>query len=381
MNPLQELHDLDAPRTGLTAEGLVHSGRARVRRRRRVAAAGTAAAVLVLLTAGAVSLAAARPQPDPRPALPQPSESVPQRQCRPEWLPVSGKTPTEPPVVDPTGHWAAAVSANHSELTIWHDGAKAAELHDRPFVGVAIAGISAKGAVAVTAVTGVTAGGSGPRRPMIFTSGYTQALTLPPGTDPEAASEAFAMNSAGDVVGYVKVGGVARAVRWPYRDPGRPVLLATPADRSSTALAIGEDGTVGGFLADHLDAKVPYVWRADGTGLALTLPPDVPSGAVQGVAGDWAADYGRDLRWRLAEPGRSEPLGAGGAGHAIAADGTVVTGQEVLDGHGQVALLPPDGYDRFALSGISADGRVVTGVAITGDAPAVGLPLQWVCGG
>lgn len=49
-------------------------------------------------------------------------------------------------------------------------------------------------------------------------------------------------------------------------------VLATPGGKGATALAVAEDGRVGGFLGDMVAGYKPYLWQADGAGAELPLP-------------------------------------------------------------------------------------------------------------
>ncbi|MFI5916204.1 hypothetical protein [Dactylosporangium sp. NPDC051541] len=380
MNPLQELHDLDAPGTELTAEGLVRAGRDRVRRRRRAAMISTTAAVALILTAGVAALAAVRPpvEPDPAPMYPQPTSSAPG--CRAQWLPVPKGTETSQPLVDSTGLWAAAEADGGYSLVIWRDGAVAAEVPALEHSMFSIVGISATGSVLVARA----------HRWRIITPGRSETveLSLPPDANPSGKADVTGMNAAGDVVGYATFADGQRAMLWRHGDGGRPTVLATPEGLASAAFTIADNGSIGGYVDDHKASRRPYVWRADGTGLVLPMPDDVPNGSVSELVGDRAVDFARGLWWQLSEePGGPEPqwlaTGSGG-GRVMAADGTIAVGtggDAVLWGSGGTVRLPAQpGFERYYVSGMSADGRVIAGSAVDEAAASAGRPLRWVCG-
>nr|BFE57407.1 hypothetical protein GCM10020063_019330 [Dactylosporangium thailandense] len=375
MNPLQELRDVDAPGTTVTVDGLVRAGRARVRRR-RTAIAGTAAAAVLAVTVGAAAIAGGRP-PAPVPVHPgETSTASPAAppECEAAWLPGDG--PAAAPVIDPTGRWAAALRTGTQKVAIWHDGALVAVREDVAVTRVV--GISAKGDVAVNAHPP-----GGKERAMTINTEYSVILTMPPGATAGAFTEATAINADGDVVG--KVGGVGPgvtgAVLWRKRDPGRPVLLAAPAGHLPVALAIGPDGTVGGYVDDRVINRSPYLWRADGTPVPLRLTGGDTNGSVDAIAGDRAVDFGNHLGWRpgdAADPAPQRFATGPGQGRALAADGTVAgstpdSAYLVRSGVAHPLPLPGDSTS-LELGGISADGRTATG--------AIGSrPLRWICGG
>ncbi|WP_426512674.1 hypothetical protein ACPPVO_19780 [Dactylosporangium sp. McL0621] len=376
MNPLQELRDVDAPGTELTAEGLVRIGRAGVRRRRNAIAGGAAALVLVV-TIGAAALAGVRsPVPDDRPAHPGRTPSASAPSCRAEALPMPGNGETLAPVVDPTGHWAAARLADGPGVAIWHDSELVAVRRD--IAVTALAGITANGTVALD---GATQGA------MIITTGFDQIMTRPTGLAGDVRSEGSAVNAGRDVAGTATFDGGRRAVLWRFRDPGRPVLLATPAQHGSVALALGADGTAGGYVTDNKTVFQPYLWRPDGTAVALRLPGGDTNGSVDAIVGRWAVDFGNGVRWPLDGAADPEPQrfdrGAGRV-RAIAADGTVAGGNGTspyLAGpRGDVRLPALEGFGYYTVGGLSEDARVVAGTAMPHGGPGGGTPLRWICG-
>jgi hypothetical protein len=137
----------------------------------------------------------------------------------------------------------------------------------------------------------------------------------------------------------------------------------------------------------NMTIRTPYLWRADGTGVPLPLLDGDTNGAVAAMAGEWAVDFGNGVRWRLTGSGTPQPvrLAAGpGNGAGMAADGTLVAGTgtsaTLWRGAGPAALPLPAGFNRYAVGGISADGRVITGLAAMRERPNGGRPLLWVCG-
>ncbi|WP_433062506.1 hypothetical protein [Dactylosporangium sp. CS-033363] len=383
MNPLQELRDLDGPGTALTAEGLVRAGRARVRRRRQ-AVAGLAAVLVLVLTVGTAAVAGLQQPPHPadrgRP-YPGPMSGLPPAPaaCDVQMLPLpSGVEGTGPPVIDSTGHWAAGLMDDHTGVVIWRDGVvfgvdgdeQVQYLHAVNSSGTAVGSANVAGRAA--AVT--------------FTD-RMNVLPLPAGMPVTTSLWGTGINGAGTVVGYTTASSnVSKPVLW--RD-GKAELLAVPGGGSGAANWISDDGWVGGLVGQVYDAYRPYVWRPDGTGFELPLPAGVGKGMVNAIAGEWAVDFDNHLRWRLTTPGTPLPQPFGVADgiyvRALAADGTVtLSGSKSasLWGFGDPVDLPlPAGFSKYQMGGISADGRVIGGVAqhLMDANTFGGEPFRWVC--
>ncbi|WP_432968559.1 hypothetical protein [Dactylosporangium sp. CA-233914] len=377
-NPLSALRDDDAPGTRLSAEGLVLAGRRRVRRRRN-AIVGTAFALVLVLTAGVAAVAGTRPAA--RPAIPDPPvpTASPTAACTVDLLPVPDGRELLAPVVDPTGHWAAARLSDRNGAVIWHDGVIDAVYTDIDII--ALHGISAKGAAVATATV------DGRLRAITLRRDYKVVLTLPQGASAQSVTYGMGINAGGDVVGYYDpADGNRRPILWRFKEPLAPVLLATPGNQEGGALSIADDGRVGGFLGAIDNSPKPYLWGADGTGRQLPLADRQADGTVGAIAGSWAADLGNSVRWRLDEPAiatRVEVSQAAAVG--LAGDGTMLYGgarSAVLWGVGSPRRLAlPPGYSSYLTGTISADGRVAAGAARQPKNNGGGAPFLWHCTG
>lgn len=106
-------------------------------------------------------------------------------------------------------------------------------------------------------------------------------FTMLPAPNPGDETEAFAINSRGDVVGRSWNPDGHRLVVWPADRPGTVRVLNGPDGQPAEALAsdIDEDGTVVGYLLP-LPPGDPYVWPADGR----PYPLPRPEGSSGGVA-------------------------------------------------------------------------------------------------
>jgi uncharacterized membrane protein len=214
---------------------------------------------------------------------------------------------------------------------------------------------------------------------------------------------ASGINAAGDIVGEASMPGKKfRAVLWRHTALDAPVLLPTPPGKSSSAHGITDDGRIVGDLDQ---GATPYLWNADGTGVALPTPPGLPGGVPLRIAGDWVTglvgylsikgfdpDTGRRMgpgtlrpaRWQLST-GTVQPLEAAdvfnGSGH-ITADGTMTidrfTDAALWRGGALTPLPAPPGYNHVSITSVSADGRVLAGGAVktTGGSAE---PFLWTC--
>ncbi|GAB3847825.1 hypothetical protein [Dactylosporangium cerinum] len=222
---------------------------------------------------------------------------------------------------------------------------------------------------------------------------------------PSGATRAWAygINATGDIVGEAAMPGKTfRAVLWRHTALDAPVLLPTPAGRSSSARGITDDGRI---LGDLDQGATPYLWNADGTGVALPTPPGLPGGLPIQIAGDWVTGMVNYLSVQNLDPATGRRTGPGdpkparwqlssgtveileaddvfnGSGR-ITADGTLVinrfTDAVFWDGARLTPLPAPPGYDHVQVTSISADGRVIGGAATKNTGGSI-EPFRWDC--
>jgi probable HAF family extracellular repeat protein len=99
--------------------------------------------------------------------------------------------------------------------------------------------------------------------------GGLQLLPLPNIT----RSNAYAVNEAGQIVGYMFVGGITHAYIWSQAG-GMTDLGLLPDGTTSTAYAINDAGVVVGIADDANGTYRPFHWTSAGGMVALDIPPE-----------------------------------------------------------------------------------------------------------
>jgi hypothetical protein len=386
-NPFGILTDEPVPDSRVRVDAVIAAGRARVRRRRGTVA-GMCAALAVLVTLAGV---AARPQhrepshPDPTPV---PSLSMHPSGCTVTSLGAGGDTGAA--FTDPSGRYMTfSRGPEPGLLVLYRDGVVVRQYTS-----------AERFQTAALNSAGIAVGALGQDAYRTTTDGAVVTLPRPSGALRVSAS---GINAAGDIVGEASMPGKKfRAVLWRHTALDVPVLLPTPAGRSSSAAGITDDGRVVGNLDQGATA---YLWNADGTAAALPTPPGMPGGVPLQIAGDWVAglvnylslkDFDpasgrrtgagnpKPARWQLST-GTVEPLEAADAFNGsgrITADGRLVitrfTDSAIWDGRTLTPLPAPPGYDHVQITSISADGRVLGGTALRGSGGSI-EPFRWDC--
>ncbi|MEV4518220.1 hypothetical protein AB0K00_55860 [Dactylosporangium sp. NPDC049525] len=388
-NPFLILTDEPVPDSRVRVDDVVAAGRARVRRRRGVVA-GACAALVVLVTLAGVAAAVRPPHrepanPDPTPV---PSVSAHPSGCTVAAVDVGGEFGAT--YTDPSGRYIVYTRApDPGRLVLYRDGAVVRQYTS-----------GERFHTAALNTAGTVVGSLGKDAFRTTDAGTVVTLPRPAGALGVSAS---GINAAGDIVGEASMPGKKfRAVLWRHTAPDVPVLLPTPSGTSSSADGITDDGRVVGNLDQ---GAVPYLWNADGTGVALPTPPGMPGGVPLEIAGDWVTGLVNYLSMkdfdpatgRRTGPGNPKParwhLSAGtvevldardvfnGSGH-IAADGTMVidrfTDAALWSGGALTPLPAPPGYGRLEITSISADGRVLGGAAIKESIGSI-EPFRWDC--
>lgn len=293
---------------------------------------------------------------------------------------------------------SGSVLAPRAFAGVWQKG-RIRPLSDSRLFDAAAAGINDRGEV-----VGYAAGARCPTCPTTMRARLWRAdgtvewlgdlpasLTNPPAT----GSEARAINSAGDIVGWVvrdTARGVSqRAARW--RDGAAELLGPDLAGRSSAAFAINDLGEVAGWAefdtaADGRTAEHAAFWPAGTSTTAIDLGPgnaaDVRSvahainNAKQIVGTSYGADGNRRaVLWAdgaaaslaaLTGDADSEAFGINARGEIVGtsynhrcgtctAKAVIWNGKTVIDLN---ALLPADsGWKLFEASAIDADGCII----------------------
>jgi uncharacterized membrane protein len=159
---------------------------------------------------------------------------------------------------DPTGAYQVGRSYPKGgyQAVVWHNG-RATKVDLPGDLEESLRDVNSSGTAVGWSYQGKTDADTGPV-PYAYAKGKVVKL---PGV---TRGEATAINEAGAITGSA----ADHAVVWPSTTQP-PIRLPVPkGTKESTAGDIDEDGTVVG----NLDLKVPYVWFADGTHRALTLP-------------------------------------------------------------------------------------------------------------
>ncbi|WP_433367779.1 hypothetical protein ACQPZX_40280 [Actinoplanes sp. CA-142083] len=292
---------------------------------------------------------------------------------------------------DPTGAYQVGRSYPKGgyQAVIWHNG-QATKVDLPGDLEESLRDVNSSGTAVGWSYQGKTDADTGPV-PYAYVNGKVVKL---PGV---SRGEATAINEAGAITGQA----ADRAVVWPAAT-GAPIFLPVPkGTKESTAGDIDEDGTVVG----NLDLKVPFVWFADGTSRALTLPTvegkkavsarvfSIRNGWAIGVA-DQTDDAGKGratgkmwaVRWnvRTGEAKistdwdmRAEELNAQGWEIGITKQGRAA----LLAGGKQIALPELAPHDPGALTNIpnaiSDDGKVISGQS--DDASDTIRAVVWRC--
>ncbi|MET7420286.1 hypothetical protein [Dactylosporangium sp. NPDC005555] len=377
-NPFAILTDEAVPESRVDIDDVLLAGRARVRRRRGVVA-GVCTALVVLVTLAGVAAAVRPPHgppADPSPApSPAPSVSVHPTGCTPTALNVGGEIGAAS--TDPSGHYLALTRGpDPGLLVVYRDGAEV-----RRYTAAQRIRVTAMNASGV--IVGVEA--LDERAFRITPDGTRLLLAKPTGA---VSVTPKGVNAAGDIVGEATMPGKRfRAVLWRHTAPDTPLLLATPAGKSSAAEDITDDGRVIGHLNQ---GEQPYQWNPDGTTATLATPPGLPGGYPQRIAGDWVIGMVNFLVLKSFDPATGRRTGEGpvkparwqlstgkvefleatdvfAGGGSIAADGTAVinrfTDAAFWNGTTLLPLPRPSSYDRLQISSMTADGRLLIGWA------------------
>jgi hypothetical protein len=391
---LRTEHDLihlldDEPPTpsAVDIRGAITTGgrRRRMRRAGFAGATATALAVAVVVTVNGNLFA-----PDPAPTDVAGPDAMPTSCGLADLPPVRSKQVTAAVVTgaDATGRYLVGRTEPVAEAVLWRDGQ--AQITDLPGTGrSAFTDVNSAGTV-----VGWRFAEDGEPEPVPFIIQQETVTPLPGVTH----GFPFAVNNSGTVVG--ESGG--SAVRWSSALDDATRLPVPSGTQRSSAVAVDQDGTVAGTV----DGKA-FVWRPDGTGVALPAPDidgtpasittvsDIRNGWVVGSAGITGRPpvassvpdvlESVSVRWnlhtgemRLIEESRL-------VASAVTADGWLVgagagaTAPAMVAGETTLALpLPADSVpavdSRYT---VSDDGHTVTGLAV--DASGTRVPVVWFC--
>jgi uncharacterized membrane protein len=229
--------------------------------------------------------------------------------------------------------------------------------------------------------------------PWIYRDGKVVAL---PGVDSGAAT---GINDRGDVTGSRWTDLPPRPVWWPAGAKA-PIDLPVPdlaiGREGGEAAAIDHDGTIVGHYFDKPVGSEPFgperafVWRPDGTGKKLPLPPGTSSPSrAQRVENGWAIGYAStpdeelvDVRWHLDSgkvrtfPRLSELTSVNAHGWMTALD----TNGNALLVYKDNGSVPLPGLTRQGGSfpqTLSDDGRTIAG--LSQDAEGTIRAVRWRC--
>ncbi|MEU4243715.1 hypothetical protein [Actinoplanes sp. NPDC026619] len=407
---LRSLDDEPPAPSTVDIDRAIRSGRRR-NRRRGLGYAGVAALTALAVTGVAVAnarttktparpVATAKPSVKPKPAYTIPgtpgwsvTAAIAPTSCTLEHLPVPAKEPMAlVSAGDPTGQYLVGRTypkGGGYQAVIWHAGTV------RKVMLPGDSEESLRGVNSSGAAVGWSYTDDGQQLPFAYVNGKVLKL---PGVK---AGSAEAINDAGAIAGSDLTAGDpgSHAVVWPSAT-GQPIRLPVPAGvKASTADDIDEDGTTVG----NLDLKTPYVWFADGTHHALTLPTyqgkkapsarvfSIRNGVATGVADESESKDGRDgklwaVKWnvRTGEATVSDRFDM--SSDAINAQGWEVgidkKGYAILYADGRAVPLPmladhkPGNLTNIANS-ISDDGRTIGGQS--DDAKDVIQAVVWHC--
>jgi len=220
-----------------------------------------------------------------------------------------------------------------------------------PYVGVKVTDVNSNGAVVGYRTTDVTTFHSDA---WVRRNGR---YTLLPGLEPDDATQAVAINSAGDIIGTdvdLSVSpAVFHAVIWPAERPG--TVRELTIDGASPPWAIGididDDGTALAMLGPVTTPdQRPYIWPARGQGYPLTGPTGTTNPFANALHGGWVAGAAvRDtgggfstsavVRWHL--PDRTATLVSTEYGDAFAVNryGTVAVLGALIHRNGRISAL------------------------------------------